>query len=245
MSISVVIPALNEAATVAGVVSAALADAPLEVLVIDSDSSDDTAALATAAGARVLNWREVLPGIAPVPGKGESLWRGVAAARGEIVVFLDADLASPRPGMVQALAAPFADPGIHLVKADYRRTLNGRSSGGGRVTELSAKPLLRLYYPELSHIHQPLAGEYAIRRSTAEELPFVSGYGVESGLLLDTVARFGPAAVTQVDLGVRVHRNRPLPELAPMADIVAATILSRAMPGKITVAQRPALQERS
>lgn len=240
-----VIPALNEAATVAGVVSAALADAPLEVLVIDSDSRDDTAALATAAGARVLNWREVLPGIAPVPGKGESLWRGVAAARGEIVVFLDADLASPRPGMVQALAAPFADPGIHLVKADYRRTLNGRSSGGGRVTELSAKPLLRLYYPELSHIHQPLAGEYAIRRSTAEELPFVAGYGVESGLLLDTVARFGPAAVTQVDLGVRVHRNRPLPELAPMADIVAATILSRAMPGKITVAQRPALRERS
>lgn len=231
-----VIPALNEAPTVAGVVRAVSADEPHEVLVIDADSSDDTAAEATAAGARVLNWRDILPGIPPRPGKGESLWRGVAAAAGEIVVFVDADLRSPRPGMVTALTAPFRDEGVHLVKADYRRTLDGRPTGGGRVTELTARPLLRLRYPELAHIRQPLAGEYAIRRSTALDCEFVAGYGVEAGLLVDVSARHGAGAVTQVDLGVRRHRNRPLAELVPMADVVAATLLDRA-----GVEKRPAL----
>lgn len=240
--ISVVIPALNEEATVAAVVAAALADAPGEVLVVDADSGDATAAEAARAGATVLNWREILPDVAPLEGKGESLWRGVAAASGEVVVFLDSDLTRPRPGMVRALAEPFTDTGIHLVKADYLRTLHGRPTGGGRVTELTAKPLLRLLFPELSHISQPLAGEYAIRRSTAEQLPFVGGYGVESGLLLDTAARHGPAAVTQVALGQRHHRNRPLHELAPMADVVAGTILSRA--GGAAVPQRPPLASR-
>lgn len=237
--ISVVIPALNEEPTVGAVVSAVLADAPAEVLVIDADSEDATAAVAAAAGARVLNWREALPGIATRPGKGESLWRGVAAATGEIVVFIDADLSRPRPGMVTALARPFADPAIHLVKADYRRSLNGRPAGGGRVTELTAKPLLWLLFPELAHIRQPLAGEYAIRRSTALEVPFVAGYGVESGLLLDVAAAHGPDSVAQVDLGIRHHRNRPLHELGPMADSVAATILSRR--GGAAVEQRRAL----
>lgn len=239
MKISVVIPALNEETTVAGVVAAALADAPAEVLVIDADSGDDTAAVARDAGATVLSWREILPGIEPQPGKGESLWRGVAAATGDVVVFIDADLTHPRAGMVAALAAPFQDPAVQLVKADYLRSLNGRPSGGGRVTELTARPLLRLLFPQLAHIRQPLAGEYAIRRDTALELPFVAGYGVEAGLLIDIAAQSGPAAVSQVDLGVRHHRNRPLHELSPMAEVVAATILSRA--GGAAVAQRPAL----
>ncbi|QGU07005.1 Glucosyl-3-phosphoglycerate synthase [Corynebacterium occultum] len=238
MSISVIIPALNEEATVAAVVEAMLADAPAEVLVIDADSVDGTAAEAEAAGARVLNWREILP-LEPWPGKGESLWRGVAAARGEVVVFIDADLTRPVPGMVNALAAPFQDPAIHLVKADYRRSYQGQPNGGGRVTELTAKPLLRLLFPALGGVNQPLAGEYALRRSTALDLPFVHGYGVEAGLLIDVMQRHGPAAIAQVDLGLRHHRNRPLAELGPMAEVVAATILARAGQGEIR--ERPAL----
>ncbi len=228
MTVSVVIPALNEEATVAGVVAAVLADDPHEVLVIDADSTDSTAREARAAGATVFNWREILPHIPTRPGKGESLWRGVAAATGDLVVFIDADLRQPGPGMIRALTAPFSDPGVHLVKADYRRTFRGEPTGGGRVTELTAKPLLRALFPDLGHINQPLAGEYALRRITALELPFTAGYGVEAGLLVDVARRHGAAAVTQVDLGVRRHRNRPLNELGPMADVVARTLLDRA-----------------
>lgn len=226
-SISVVIPALDEERTVAHVVRACLADEPLEVIVIDADSTDETAARAAAAGARVCNWREILEE-EPRPGKGESLWRGVAAARGEVVVFIDADLESARPGMVTALSEPFVDPHVQMVKARYARSLNGQPTGGGRVTELSAKPLLRVFFPELGHIDQPLGGEYAIRREVALGLPFVAGYGVEAGLLIDVFERFGPYAIAEVDLGTRAHRNRPLEELSPMADVVARTILSRA-----------------
>lgn len=225
-SVSVVIPALNEAATVADVVRAALADTPLEVLVIDADSTDATAVEAEKAGATVLNWRSILP-IEPLTGKGESLWRGVAAAKGEIVVFVDADLSSFQPGMVTALAQPFENPGIHLVKADYVRTFGDNPTGGGRVTELTAKPLLRLLFPELSHIRQPLGGEYAIRRKTACALPFVAGYGVEAGLLIDVALRYGTEAIDQVDLGSRRHKHQPLAALGAMADVVAATILQR------------------
>ena len=243
MRVSVVIPALNEAATVAGVVRACLDDHPEEVIVVDADSTDATARRAAEAGARVINWREILPE-QPRPGKGESLWRGSAAARGEVIVFVDADLESARPGMVAALVSPFRNPDIHLVKARYRRSLHGRPSGGGRVTELTAKPLLRQFFPELAHIDQPLGGEYAIRAATARELPFVSGYGVEAGLLIDVAQQLGPAAIAEVDLGLRVHRNRPLEELAPMADVVAGTILARAGVGKLAVAQRVPLRDR-
>lgn len=238
-SISVVIPALNEGPTVAAVVQAALADNPLEVLVIDADSTDNTAQEARRAGARVLNWREIMP-LEPIPGKGESLWRGVFAARGEVVVFVDADLRSFRPGMVKKLAAPFADPKIHLVKADYERTFGDRPTGGGRVTELTAKPLLRILFPELNHIQQPLGGEYAIRRSTARTLPFVAGYGVEVGLLIDVARRHGVAAITQVDLGSRSHNHQPLVALSKMADVVAATILQRSG-SNMTITQRDPL----
>lgn len=225
-SVSVVIPALNEAPTVAKVVEAALADNPLEVLVIDADSHDATAREAHAAGARVLNWREIIDA-EPIPGKGESLWRGVAAASGDIVVFVDADLTSFRPGMVKQLAEPFNDEAIHLVKADYVRTFGDNTTGGGRVTELTAKPLLRLLFPELSHIRQPLGGEYAIRRSTARLLPFVAGYGVEVGLLVDVASKCGVSSIAQVDLGSRSHNHQSLEALGRMADIVATTILQR------------------
>ncbi|QNE89316.1 glucosyl-3-phosphoglycerate synthase [Corynebacterium incognita] len=239
MKISVVIPALNEEETVAGVVRAVLADEPWEVLVIDADSADGTAREAARAGARVLNWRDILPDIPPRAGKGESLWRGVAAARGDVVVFVDADLESAAPGMVSALVAPFGDPGTMMVKAAYQRSLNGNPTGGGRVTELTAKPLLRRFFPELGHISQPLGGEYAVRRDAALDVPFAHGYGVEAGLLIAMAQKFGARAIREVPLGTRVHRNRPLEELAPMADVVAGTILDLANQG--VTGERPPL----
>ena len=233
MKVSVVIPALNEEATVAGVVAKCLASRADEVIVIDSDSTDATAARADAAGARVVNWRDVDPR-EPWPGKGEALWRGVRAARGEVVVFIDADVTSLEPWWVDALAAPLDDDTVHLVKASYTR-----QGAGGRVTELTAKPLLRALFPGI-RVDQPLAGEYAIRRSTALSLPFVAGYGVEAGLLIDVARQFGPHAVAQAELSPRTHRNRPLAELAGMADVVTRTILARAGAVADEVAERPA-----
>ncbi|OIR41599.1 glucosyl-3-phosphoglycerate synthase [Corynebacterium sp. NML140438] len=232
MRVSVVIPALNEAATVGQVVQRCRASNAVlcggEVLVIDSDSTDGTATIAARAGARVVNWREVSP-LEPQEGKGEALWRGVKAARGAHVVFVDADVTSLHPWWIDALAKPLQNPEVHLVKARYVRALHGNPTGGGRVTELTAKPLLRRFFPDLGDISQPLSGEYAIRRDTALQLPFVAGYGVESGLLIDTYARYGRTAIAEVDLGSRVHRNRPMAELGPMAEVVASTIIDRAL----------------
>ena len=153
----------------------------------------------------------------------------MAEARKDFVVFVDAALVDPPQGLVRRLAQPLADKeNISLVKPIYQRGFRGANSGGGRVTELTAKPLLRLFFPELAHIVQPLGGEYAMRRSAALQLPFVGGFGVEAGLLIDMASAFGVAAITQVELGTRHHRNKRLDELAPMADIVAATIIQRA-----------------
>lgn len=229
-----VIPALNEEATVAGVVEKCLASSADEVLVIDPDSTDSTATLAAEAGARVVPWREVDPR-EPWAGKGEALWRGVKAAAGDVVVFVDADVTSLEPWWVDALAEPLRDDSVHLVKASYER-----ARAGGRVTELTAKPLLRALFPQLAHIRQPLAGEYAIRRSTALRLPFVAGYGVEAGLLIDVASAHEPASIAEVELSPREHRNRPLTQLGPMADVVSRTILARAGVGGIQVRERPA-----
>ena len=229
-----VIPALNEEATVAGVVEKCLASSADEVLVIDPDSTDATATLAAEAGARVVPWREVDPR-EPWAGKGEALWRGVKAAAGDVVVFVDADVTSLEPWWVDALAEPLRDDTVHLVKASYER-----ARAGGRVTELTAKPLLRALFPQLAHISQPLAGEYAIRRSTALRLPFVAGYGVEAGLLIDVASAHTPASIAEVELSPREHRNRPLTQLGPMADVVSRTILARAGVGEIQVRERPA-----
>ena len=233
MQVSVVIPALNEEATVADVVRAARASCADEVIVVDSDSTDATAANAEAAGATVLNWRDIAPEIPVQPGKGEALWRGVLAAQGDIVVFLDADVTTVEAGWVDRLAGAFVDKRVHLVKASYDRALNGAPRGGGRVTELTAKPLLRLLFPDIPPLDQPLAGEYAIRRDTALKVPFVAGYGVEAGLLIDVASLHGPSSLTQIPLGQKAHRNRPLHELSAMAETVAATILARAGVGDV------------
>ena len=233
--VSVVLPALDEQDTVAGVVTAV---APLlgslvhELVVLDSGSTDATAARARAAGARVVSREEALPGVEPVPGKGEVLWRSLAATTGDLVVFLDADLVELDAGFVTALLGPLLlDKGVALVKGFYRRPLRveGEQSetGGGRVTELLARPLLAALRPSLSGVVQPLGGEYAATRELLESLPFAAGYGVEIGLLLDTEQARGVAAIAQVNLGVRKHRNRSLLELGVMSRQILATALPR------------------
>lgn len=230
-TISVVLPALNEEATVESVVDSIspLVDGLVdELIVLDSGSTDDTEIRAIAAGARVVSREQAVPEVPVRPGKGEALWRSLAATRGDIVVFVDSDLINPHPMFVPWLVAPLlTGDGIHLVKSFYRRPLGGADVGGGRVTELVARPLLAALRPELGCILQPLGGEYAASRELLTSLPFAPGYGVEIGLLVDTFDRLGLDAIAQVNLGVRAHRNRPLAELGAMSRQVVATLLSR------------------
>ena len=216
MRVSVVIPARNESATVARVVRA-VAGSAAEVIVVDDGSTDDTAGVAAAAGARVVSQ--------PPLGKGLAMRAGLDAAAGDVVVFVDADVdaAGFSYGFVRRLVEPFADERVVLVKASYQR-----AGEGGRVNELVARPLLDRLFPALSFVAQPLGGEYAGRRAVLDALAFEPGYGVDIGLLLDVAARHGAGSIAQVDLGVRTHRNRPLAELAPMARAVMDVVLDRA-----------------
>jgi glucosyl-3-phosphoglycerate synthase len=223
--VSVCIPARNEALTVAGVVSPLVAalEAPVplidEVIVVDDCSTDGTGPIAEAFGARVVRREER-------PGKGAAMAEALSAARGDIVVFLDADVRSFGFHYVTRLVEPLLVEGVVLVKGTYRRPDNG-GTGGGRVTELLARPLLRRLVPELEFLRQPLAGEVAVRRDALDGLALEPGYGVEIGMLIDVARRFGPAAIAQVDLGERLHRNRPLAELSVQADEVLAAVLTR------------------
>ncbi|MBL1075912.1 glucosyl-3-phosphoglycerate synthase [Nocardia sp. 2] len=234
-TVSVVLPALNEEATVGDVVHAVrclpegLVD---ELIVMDSGSSDATMRVAAAAGATVVSREDVLPEHPPVPGKGEVLWRSLAVASGDIVMFMDSDLLEPDPQFVPKLIGPLLlDESIVFSKAYYRRPLlTGDSfdeSGGGRVTELVARPLLAALRPGLRHVIQPLGGEYAATREALERFYFASHYGVEIGLLIDVFDHYGTGAIGQVDLGVRKHRNRPLHELGVMSRQIVATALER------------------
>ena len=241
-TVSVIIPARDEAETVGAIVASIVTnlmdgDAPLvdELLVVDSDSQDDTATVARAGGARVLATDAILPLIPPVAGKGEAMWRGLAATDGDFVVFVDADLRSFTPEYVVALLGPLmTDTNIRLVKAAYARPLVNHSGvrigGGGRVTELVARPLLNLHWPELAGVAQPLAGEYAARRDTLEDVPFPCGYGVEIALLIDIAARWGINAIAQVDLGERLHRHQDQQRLGLMAAEIWQVALARLDP---------------
>lgn len=225
--VSVCLPAHDEAATVGPIVDAIRAGlgdrVPLvdEVLVVDDGSSDPTAAVAAAAGARVV------PGTGG--GKGGAMWTGLLEAEGDVVVFCDADLRDFGPRFVVGLLGPLLTGDDHgFVKGCYDRPFRGQPGQGGRVTELVAKPLLRTLFPALASVLQPLGGECAGRRGVLEQVPFVEGYGVDIGLVLDVCGRFGPSSMVQVDLGRRVHRNRSLEELGPQAEAVLRTALARA-----------------
>jgi len=245
-TVSVVLPALNEAATVGRIVRRIL---PLpvvdEVVVMDSGSTDDTIAVAAAAGARVVRREDVLADFPPRPGKGEVLWRSLAATSGDVICFVDSDLRDFSPSFVTGLIGPLlTDDGVQFVKATYDRALRSGEvelpTGGGRVTELVARPLLALHWPALSGFVQPLGGEYAARRSLLEQLPFPCGYGVEFGLLVDTFERVGLDGMAQVDLSRRKHRNQNLHKLGQMAvEIlqVAQARLGRPAPPPVTITQ--------
>ena len=236
--VSVVLPARDEEATVGRLVGSLqrwVTEVPLvdEVVVMDSDSTDGTAAVARAAGAHVVATADVLPGHGSRPGKGEALWKSLAASTGDLVVFLDADLLGDVTHYVPGLLGPLLqDPAVHYVKGCYTRPLEVDGvtvpGGGGRVTELTARPLINALWPELAGVVQPLGGEYAGRRSVLERVPFVSGYGVEVGLLVDLLALTGLAGLAQVDLGVRRHTSQDQEALGAMAGQVVSTVLARA-----------------
>jgi len=241
LSVCVVLPALNEELTIGAIVAAirdrlvlgvALVD---DIVVIDSGSTDGTAATAAAAGARVVAAENVLPQFGRAVGKGDAMWRSLAVTSSDVVVFVDADLERFRADVVCGLLGPLlCDRSVHLVKGAYDRPLRAREAvlpaGGGRVTELVARPLLNLHWPQLAGIVQPLAGEWAARRDLLAGLSFPVGYGVEIAVLLDTLRVAGLDSIAQVDLGARHHRNQDDAALGRMAAQVWHAMLAR-MPG--------------
>jgi len=236
--LSVVIPARDEQDSVGDVVAALrhawVEQTPLidELVVIDSDSVDDTVEVARAAGAIVHSAKGIRPDLGPAEGKGEALWKSLHVVTGDVLAFIDADLVEWGSHFVPGLAGPLlTDPTVHLVKAVYDRPLldaaGQEAESGGRVTELVARPLIALHRPALRAIVQPLAGEWAIRRDIFASLSVPTGYGVEIAALIDIADRFGAGAIAQVDLGRRAHRNRRHDTLGPMAVQVLAAAEAR------------------
>lgn len=230
VSVSVCIPCRNEAETIGDLVR--MIDQSLvgtlvdELIVLDDASTDGTAEVATEAGATVVPVDFVHFFHGTAHGKGNALWASLMASRGDLVVWCDGDITSFTPDWIVRLVVPLLiDDRLGLVKASYERP--SHLGGGGRTTELVARPLLSLYFPEIAEMQQPLAGEYAGRRSMLEAIPFATGWGVEIGLLIDMYREFGIESLGQVDLGVRLHRHHKLEHLAIQAAEVAATLLSR------------------
>nr|WP_202477715.1 glucosyl-3-phosphoglycerate synthase [Streptomyces sp. SID5470] len=246
-TVSVVLPALNEEETVGDIVAVIRHDlmqqVPLvdEIVVVDSGSTDRTSEVAEAAGARVVHRDDILPRIPAVPGKGEVLWRSLLVTSGDIVCFIDADLKEFSSDFVAGIVGPLlTDPEVDLVKGMYDRPLGGAAGQGGRVTELMARPLLNMHWPQLAGFVQPLGGEYAARRSLLEQLPFPVGYGVELGMLVDALHLVGLNALAQVDVGVRKHRHQDGQALGRMSAAIYRTAQLRLARGHMI---RPALTQ--
>jgi glucosyl-3-phosphoglycerate synthase len=236
-STTLILPARNVAGTI-GAILTIVADLrartglPDQVIVVDADSPDGTADIARAHGAEVYSENELISSYGPAQGKGDAMWRSLSVARGDIVMFADADTTDFRDHYVYGTLGPLlADPAIQFCKAAYRRPFTqGEKSvpdGGGRVTELMAKPLLNLFYPELAGFVQPLAGEFAARRELLNAVPFFTGYGVEIGMMIDVFAEVGLEGMAQVDLGTRQNRHQSLANLTRMSSVVLRTVAIR------------------
>lgn len=237
-TISLALPTLNEEKTVGKIITTLqkylVQRYPLldELIVIDSNSEDSTVQIAESLGVPVFKHPEILPEQGSFRGKGEALWKSLYVTRGDIVVWIDSDISGLHPKFVYGLVGPLlSDADVGFVKGFYRRPLNlgGQlmTTGGGRVTELTARPLINLFFPELSGLVQPLAGEMAGRRDVLENVPFFTGYGVETGLLIDILDRFGLSSIAQADLETRVHRNQSLLSLSKMAFAIIQVVIER------------------
>jgi glucosyl-3-phosphoglycerate synthase len=235
-SVSFVLPARNVAGTIGQIIDVlgafemeGLID---EIVVVDAASPDGTARVVAERGVTVYQESDLMTEFGRACGKGDAMWRGLAATKGEIIVYVDTDTEDFQPNFVLGMLGPiFEDPEIQLVKGTFSRPFKMGDSilaeGGGRVTELLARPFLNLHVPELAGFSQPLAGEIAARRCLLEALPFPVGYGIEIAMLIDSVRLVGADALAQVDLGVRQNRHQPLRELAGMAYAVLAAASAR------------------
>jgi nucleotide-binding universal stress UspA family protein len=238
LTISLGLPALNEEKTIGRIIkmlrTALIEDYPLldEIVVIDSNSKDRTVEIAQSLGVAVIQHPDILHRHGSWHGKGEALWKSLAVLRGDLIAWIDTDIANIHPRFVYGILGPLIrNPRMMYVKGFYQRPLKmGRkleARGGGRVTELSARPMLNLFYPELSGLIQPLAGEYAGRRVALEHVPFFAGYGVETGLLIDLLTQYGLSAIGQVDLEERIHRNQSLMALSKMSFEIIQVVMQR------------------
>jgi glucosyl-3-phosphoglycerate synthase len=236
LSISVCLPARDEAATIGAILEDLMplvARGVIDQVVVVDDSTDGTAEIARSAGAEVYAQSELQAGLGPVIGKGDAMWRALSVLWGDVVCYLDADSRQFGPHYATALAGLVAcDRAVAFVKGFYRRPFDAgaivHDHGGGRVTELTARPALAAFYPDLARVRQPLAGEIAARRDLLMQLPFLCGYSVDVGLLIDAWHAVGLERLAQVDLDVRQNRHRPLHELGPMAAAVLGGVLHKA-----------------
>ena len=257
LTVSAVLPCRNVADTVGGIIDIIHAvneqtSDPLvdQILAVDADSLDGTADVAASRGAEVYSENELLSHYGGAHGKGDAMWRSLSVARGDLVMYLDADTKDFKPQLVYGILGPILTfpEQIRFVKAAYRRPFKSYESvevdGGGRVTELAAKPLFNLFYPELSGFVQPLAGEFVAYKELFCSIPFLTGYAVETGIMIDVLKRIGLGGMAQVDLGTRQNRHQPLRDLSRMSYAVLRAVSRRMrQEGRLNQSRDPDLPE--
>ncbi len=257
LTVSAVLPCRNVADTIGGIVeeihavNERAAGEPLvdQILAVDADSEDGTAEVAASKGAEVYSENELMSNYGGAHGKGDAMWRALSVARGDLVMYVDADTKDFKPQLVYGVLGPILYvPEVRFVKAAYRRPFKSYETveldGGGRVTELTAKPLFNLFYPELTGFVQPLAGEFVADKELFCSIPFLTGYAVETGIMIDVLKRVGLGALAQVDLGTRQNRHQPLRDLSRMSYAVLRAVARRLrQEGRLNQVRDPNLPE--